>query len=217
MSAIWKKNINNKNKDELAVSNYNIRRYLRWNKFIHKTLKTISEEPIEMELCDWVCALLYDGIFPELSEKGYNLGVSSREVANDFMNYLFNFETAWNSGQICRFIGQFAYNNYHNLTLEDEEFFFKRFDTEFWKNMKSYFEIEQFSDESDFANALWEKIPVIIFEMINKNTSNAVFEMEEFLSCIDNNDSSYVYNEETSTVVVKSREIDPYIQDYWAK
>lgn len=205
-----------KKKDQLSVSFYRTQRAIEWERFIHMPLRSITEEPDEIELRDWVRALLYDGIFVAMDQNGYNLGINPHQVANDFMNYLFHFKAAWNNGRPCKFIGAFAADNYRNLTLEDEEFFFKRFDTNFWENMRRSFAIELFADESDFAQVLWENIPIIIFEMVNRNTSNAVLEMEEFLSYMNDVDSGYVYDEAV-TAVAKTREIDPYIQDYWTK
>jgi len=209
--SVWKKQ---KEKENEKTGSYcKVAKELLWDKFLSQQVVTPYDTPLQMELRDWVCALFYNGIVPELEKKGYDLGKNKKQAANEFMNLLFQFHRSWKTNTNFSYIGNFAAANAEHLTLEDEDYFFRKCDDIFWNKLKKDFAVSKVADESDFAIKLWEMIPIFVFEMINKSTSNAVQEMEELLAWLDEDEGNYISDDQTT----QKKDIDPYLQDYWNK
>lgn len=158
---------------------------------------------------EWVESLVYEGIMPHFEKVGYLIAGTKTELVETILNYIYRLEyNYFTKGEhMCFYKNKHGYTM--TYTMDDLEFYHTvKCSETFWNRMRKEFRAPQYADDSEFANVLWDDIPYMLFFTINIDKSNATYELQDKLTCDDDDDNLL---EESDT---RKKDIDPYLLNY---
>jgi hypothetical protein len=153
-----------------------------WKKFITRQHEVYRSKPIR--LCDWVETLLHFGILPELHRQGYIIEVNQQTLASCILNYLFRHER---DAAQSKFTTYMCCHEAQQLSSYPEEYekFCEQMPQSSWDSLRQTFQVEQFADNSWFADRIWRILPAILFAHVSLTTSPANIELWDDLNPVN--------------------------------
>jgi hypothetical protein len=187
---------------------------MSWIPFINQELGDSGPK-----LCVWVQTLVIDHLLPALATKGYVLTVNGPVLIGCILNVLYRHNQDVNKMRATTYMcyhGRASRDAFdtvlseYEAALEDRrlrrqplmvhpivdrqelfDFFLAyKCSQEFWDTLRSKVSVERYADTSDFANRIWNDLPMIIYWHIDHDKSVATDEFDHmFLDSEDENDS----------------------------
>ena len=187
---------------------------MSWIPFVNQELGDSGPK-----LCVWVENLVIHHLLPALTTKGYTLSVNGPSLIGCILNVLYRHQQDTNSIRTTTYMcshGRASRNDFCNVLIEHDaalqdrrlrrqplmihpivdrqelfDFFLAyKCPQEFWDTLRSKVFVQRYADTSDFANRIWNDLPMIIYWHIDHNKSIATDELDHmFLDSDDENDS----------------------------
>ena len=190
---------------------------MSWKDFIEQELRVPQDDPIR--LCDWVHTLVKGALLPALKQKGYAISVDEQTLINCILNTLFRHEKDNHknrfTGYMCphgrqsrdKFAVKYdAYleiaTNKNRRSVEPiinplmernqklEFFLVQKCPMEFWAELRHKYPVERYADNEEFADRVWNDLPMVILWHLNHEASAATEELEDLLRIIDEEEES---------------------------
>lgn len=184
------------------------RRERRWDTFLRTEWLVISTEE-EYETVPthiWAYDLVFDKLEPLLRKNGYSFSCTTGDFLNCLLNYMYrHIQDSW-AMEPTLYMCKHACRCKRTMEAE-EHFHTRKFPPDVWEQLRQRVQIEEWSDESDFAMRFWTDLPHIVFSHIDLVQSTAMGELEDWV-CNEDEESE-------STASKKKKEIDPYLLDYY--
>jgi hypothetical protein len=187
---------------------------MRWIPFVNQELGDSG-----LKLCTWVQTLVQTHLLPALTAQGYILTINSSILIGCILNVLYRHQHDTDTMRVTTYMcshGRASRNAFDKVLIEYEAALEDRrlrrqpimihpviernelFDfymaykcpTPFWQALRHKISIEQYADDSDFANRIWNDLPMIVYWHIDHEKSPATDELDHmFLDPDDENDS----------------------------
>ena len=171
------------------------------------------------KLCVWVQDLVMNHLLPALTTQGYVLTVNGPILIGCILNVLYRHNqdaTAMRTTTYMCCHGRASRNAFNNVLVQYEaalqdrrlrrqplmvhpivdrqdlfDFFLAyKCPQEFWDTLRSKVFVTRYADTSDFANRVWNDLPMIVYWHIDHEKSVATDELDHmFLDSEDENDS----------------------------
>ena len=197
---------------------------MSWIPFIHQELDDSG-----LKLATWVQTLVIDHLLPALTAKGYTLSVNGPLLTGCILNVLYRHNQDTIKMRTTTYMcshGRANRDTFDNVLVDYEavlqdrrlrrqplmvhpiidrqelfDFFLAyKCPQEFWDSLRSKVAVQRYADTSDFANRIWNDIPMIIYWHIDHDKSVATDEFDHmFLDSEDENDSESGPEETTGT------------------
>ena len=197
---------------------------MSWIPFLNQELGDTGPK-----LCDWVQDLVMNHLLPALTTQGYALTVNGPILIGCILNVLYRHNQDANAMRTTTYMcchGRASRDAFDAVLLEYEaalqdrrlrrqplmvhplvdrqelfDFFLAyKCSQEFWDTLRSKVSIIRYADTSDFANRIWNDLPMIIYWHIDHDKSAATDEYDHmFLDPEDENDSESSPEETSGT------------------
>ena len=187
---------------------------MSWIPFINQELGDSG-----LKLCTWTQTLVVNHLLPALTAKGYTLSVNPSLLTGCILNVLYRHNQDANVMRTTTYMcshGRASRDAFDTVLVDYEavlqdrrlrrqplmvhpiidrqelfDFFLAyKCPQEFWDSLRSKVSVERYADSSDFANRIWNDLPMIIYWHIDHDKSVATDEFDHmFLDSEDENDS----------------------------
>jgi len=196
---------------------------MRWIPFINQQLGDSGPK-----LCVWVQTLVLTYLLPALTEQGYVLSVNGSLLIGCILNVLYRHQQDTEAARATHYMcshGRASRNAFdkilldYELALEDKRFrsqglvinpaidrnelidFYLAYKCpkEFWDTLRYKVSVERYADDSEFANRVWDDLPMIVYWHIDHDKSAATDELDHMFMDPEDEDDSESGNEETGS------------------
>lgn len=201
---------------------------MRWIPFINQELQTHKGNTIK--LCVWVQTLVQTHLLPALTAQGYILSVNASLLIGCILNVLYRHQHDTETMRVTTYMcshGRASRNAFdkvlldYEVALEDKRFrsqgllvnpaidrnelidFYMAYKCpkEFWDTLRSKVSVEQYADNSEHADRIWNDLPMIVYWHIDHEKSPATDDLDYMFMDPEDEDDSESGNEETGSKI----------------